>query len=222
MSKQGPSLAERILNRLFKKREIVNCDRDVYLHRWYVFRSKPVSLFIHKFVRSDEDRALHCHPWDFLVIPIWRGYIEHNRQWDDGEGTRHGPPIPYEGRTRVLPILGTRFRRAEYRHRVELLPVPSKITPEEFERLGNEWLGCEYTINASYRIGETQAATKRILEIEKAIREAPYEYSEDDKIKRKELPSWSLFFHFTKRRDWGFWLPEGFKQWAAFWQEKCE
>jgi hypothetical protein len=115
------SIIERVLNRLFKKREIVNCDHDIYLHRWFIYQGTRIGIYIHKFVRSDEDRALHDHPWNFLVIPLWRGYIEHNEQWDDGDGTRHGPAIKYINKTRVLPILGTRYRKAEYRHRVELL-----------------------------------------------------------------------------------------------------
>lgn len=97
-------MIEKLLNKLFKKRVIVNCDGDAYLHRWYIIRTKRFGLFIHKFVLSDEDRALHDHPWDFLVVPLWRGYREHNDR----------------GITEVRPLLGTRFRRAEYRHRVEL------------------------------------------------------------------------------------------------------
>lgn len=181
------SLAERILDALFYKRVIVNCARNPYLHRWYVIRSERFGLFIHKFVRSDEDRAVHDHPWDFIVIPIWRGYVEHSVKFCDcmfcdlerysrREGkTSHDKPI----KKRVLPILGTRYRRATYRHRVELMPCDDK--------------------------GQV------ILE--------------DDCPKcegRGELPSWSLFIRLKKRRDWGFWMPEGFVQWAKFWQDKCE
>jgi hypothetical protein len=97
-------MIEKLLNKILPKRVIVNCDHDPYLHRWYLFRSGRFGIFIHKFVRSDEDRALHDHPWSFLVIPLWRGYREHNQK-----GVRN-----------VLPLLGTRFRRAEYQHRVEL------------------------------------------------------------------------------------------------------
>ncbi len=68
----------RVLDRLFEKKVIVNCAHDPYLHRWYVLRSERIGLFIHKFVRSDEDRALHDHPWSFIVIPLWGGYIEHS------------------------------------------------------------------------------------------------------------------------------------------------
>lgn len=147
------SIIERVLNRLFKKRGIVNCDHDVYLHRWFIYRGTRIGIYIHKFVRSDEDRACHDHPWDFLVIPLWRGYIEHS------EGKcpyKHPCLLCVGGETRpemctiqthrrVLPILGTRFRRAEYRHRVELLPemvntqspwdTPGILTPE---RTGKE------------------------------------------------------------------------------------
>jgi len=94
-----------ILNILFDYTVINNCDRDPYLHRWYVIRNKRFALFIHKFVRSDEDRALHDYPWNFIVIPIWRGYNEFN----------------LKGIKRVYPLLGTRYRKAEYRHRVELI-----------------------------------------------------------------------------------------------------
>lgn len=131
-----------ILNRLFSHKEIVNCDRNVYLHRWYVIRTAPFAVFIHKFVRSDEDRALHDHPWNFLVIPIWRGYIEHSqvREWlDDG-----GPALPDWSdkiiKRRVLPILGTRFRRGTYKHRVELLKTDDiTLTPLRTGELSVEW-----------------------------------------------------------------------------------
>lgn len=114
-------MIERLLNKLFEVTVIVNCDRDPYLYRWYVVRTKWIALFIHRFIRGDEDRALHDHPWNFLVIPIWRGYIEHSDR----------PFIMWNGQSsewkrvkvvrRVYPILGARFRRATYRHRVQLI-----------------------------------------------------------------------------------------------------
>jgi hypothetical protein len=117
----------RFLCSLFPYKVIENCDHDPYLVRWYVLRTKWVSLFIHKFIRSDEDRALHDHPWSFLVIPLWRGYIEHT-----SDPVQMGPFIASRQR-RVYPILGTRYRHATFRHRVELLkgyrplPVPSDL-----------------------------------------------------------------------------------------------
>lgn len=124
------NIIEKILNRLLKKKVIVNCDRDPYLHRWYLLRTKRMAIFIHKFVRSDEDRALHDHPWNFLVIPIWRGYVEHSDRvviCDCEQGATYCEMCEGDGayrepvRRRVLPFIGTRYRDATYRHRVELL-----------------------------------------------------------------------------------------------------
>jgi hypothetical protein len=177
-----------ILDKLFEKRVIVNCDHDPYLNRWYVFRTKHVSLFIHQFVRSDEDRALHDHPWNFLVIPIWRGYIEHSEAIPEPEVDLRAfmeqrATIPV--RRRVLPIIGTRFRFGTYRHRVELL--------ERKEQIGVT------VIKSSF--GESAGE--------------PY-------FENRPLPAWSLFFHFTKFREWGFWPNEGFTPWNKWWQDKCE
>lgn len=106
-------IIERILNRLLQHKVIVNCEREPYLHRWYLLRTKRVGIFIHKFVRSDEDRALHDHPWNFIVVPLWRGYVEHS------EEQHHCGTFAIQ--RRVRPLISARFRSAEYRHRVELI-----------------------------------------------------------------------------------------------------
>jgi len=98
-------MIHKILNRLFKRKDIYSCDGDIYLIRWYIIKNKRFALYLHKFVSSDEDRALHDHPWPFLVIPIWRGYYEYN----------------LKGKSRVLPIISTRIRGSDYRHRVYLI-----------------------------------------------------------------------------------------------------
>lgn len=165
-------------------RRIVNCDHDVYLHRWYIFRTKYVSLFLHKFVRSDEDRALHDHPWSFFVIPIWRGYIEHTeyqlKPGDNPDDSKRFPKLRTVSNNdgngftryavyqrRVYPIISARYRPALFRHRVELLP-----NKKQFDVM--------------------------------------------------PLPAWSLFFHFTKEREWGFHPPQGFVNWRDWWSShKC-
>lgn len=99
---------ERILSRLFPLTTIRNCEGDVYLLRWKCLLlgkdGETFRVYVHKFVSSDEDRALHDHPANFIVVPIWRGYWEYNRA----------------GKRRVRPLLGMRFRLGSYAHRVEL------------------------------------------------------------------------------------------------------
>lgn len=37
---------------------------DTYLLRWWIIpRNRFFNLYLHKFLRSDDDRALHDHPW---------------------------------------------------------------------------------------------------------------------------------------------------------------
>ncbi len=136
--KDKTTFMERLLNRLFEKKEIQNCAHDIYLHRWYIFRSDGLAMFIHKFVRSDEDRFLHDHPWNFLVIPLWGGYIEHsdrrlsnNEACDEMFGWATSPESFAELqfrlsrriaiKKRIWPIISSRYRDTKYRHRVELI-----------------------------------------------------------------------------------------------------
>lgn len=50
-----------------------------YLKRWYVWpRNRFCNLYLHLFLRSDDDRALHDHPWLFNASLVLAGtYKEH-------------------------------------------------------------------------------------------------------------------------------------------------
>lgn len=60
----------------FTKREIYRNINELYLTRYVIFRCRWFGVYIHKFHSSDRPYP-HCHPWNFLVIPIIRGYREH-------------------------------------------------------------------------------------------------------------------------------------------------
>jgi hypothetical protein len=48
-----------------------------YLLRWYVIpRNRWFNIYLHNIVRSDEDRALHDHPWWNCSILLRGGYVE--------------------------------------------------------------------------------------------------------------------------------------------------
>lgn len=74
-----------------------------YAYRWrldfYFF-----SFRIHKWLRSDDNRAYHNHPWHFITFPLARGY------WDHRENAK---PCWVQHRPR--------FRRKRYRHWVQIL-----------------------------------------------------------------------------------------------------
>lgn len=89
----------------------------LYLSRWYLTpwsayrgtdgepKSRLWSLYLHRFTRSDDDRAMHDHPWWFISLVLRGRYFEF--QLDQPPLTRRPGSIA--------------FRRAEAAHRVELI-----------------------------------------------------------------------------------------------------
>ena len=52
--------------------------RPDYLRRWFVIPRNPLfNIYLHEFGRSDDDRALHDHPWVSLSILLQGEYTEH-------------------------------------------------------------------------------------------------------------------------------------------------
>lgn len=51
---------------------------DLYLRRWWLIpRNRWFNIYLHHFLRSDDDRALHDHPWRNLSILLIGSYREH-------------------------------------------------------------------------------------------------------------------------------------------------
>lgn len=96
------------LQRLFsgKPHQIIGGENgDPYMLRWYVIPRNPLlNIYVHKFLRSDDDRALHDHPWWFVSLILRGSYIEHT-----------------PGGARIRDAWSIAFRPAETRHRVQLL-----------------------------------------------------------------------------------------------------
>jgi len=83
-----------------------------YLERWWVVpRNDFSNVYLHRFSGSDEDRALHDHPWASTSVLIAGRYIEHTPA---GQAMR--------GAGDVIQ------RRASDAHRVEILPGETAVT----------------------------------------------------------------------------------------------
>jgi hypothetical protein len=83
---------------------------DHQLQRWFVVPRNPFNnVYLHRFLRSDDDRALHDHPWDNRSWVLSGEYVEHLQ--DGSTATR------FEGD--VIE------RRAIEAHRVELVTGPA-------------------------------------------------------------------------------------------------
>lgn len=91
---------------------------DPYMLRWWVIpRNRYFNIYLHKFMRSDDDRALHDHPWASMSFILSGFYIEEvpvdHDKWVN------------EGDRRTVKHLRRKwrpyFRGAEAIHRVELI-----------------------------------------------------------------------------------------------------
>jgi hypothetical protein len=85
---------------------------EIFLKRWFIWndnkggeggKKHKAHIYLHKFCRSDADKELHDHPWDFLSLILKNGYIEETV--DGLERIKAG---------RLL------LRWAEHRHRVHI------------------------------------------------------------------------------------------------------
>ena len=80
-----------------------------YLHRWYIIpKNRWFNIYKHVFYRSDDDRALHDHPWFSLSFLIKGEIIEH--QW--------------AGKVRFVQRFWPVFRSAKFSHRIEIVKGP--------------------------------------------------------------------------------------------------
>ncbi len=74
-------VAESIIARITRRPPdfVIGGHDRPYLRRWWVIpRNRLLNFYLHQFLRSDDDRAHHSHPWLFRVSIILRNsYTEH-------------------------------------------------------------------------------------------------------------------------------------------------
>lgn len=113
-----------------------------YLRRWYLIpRNRFGNVYLHQFLRSDEDRALHNHPWWFVSMILRGAYDEIT-----------------DSSTRRRSAGSIAFRPAKWSHRVQLLPrecSPCKGTGIGYGKVTGGWL--ETDCSACDGSGETGA-----------------------------------------------------------------
>lgn len=105
-------LCRRLLERFASRRSpdfIVGTWLDPYLRRWWLIpRNRLLNVYLHCFLRSDDDRALHDHPWWSLSLVLKGRYLEHTIE---AGGVN---------RVRECRAGSWRLRSASFAHRLEL------------------------------------------------------------------------------------------------------
>lgn len=89
---------------------VIGDPNDPYLLRWWLTERTEDGncLYYHRFLRDDDDRALHNHPWPSFSIVV-RGTLREIT--DDGEN--------------IYSAGDTVFRTADHSHRMIVLEKPS-------------------------------------------------------------------------------------------------
>ncbi len=93
---------------------IIGTPDDPYMRRWHLTPRNPFfQVYLHHFTRSDDDRALHDHPWPSLSILLDGGLIEWRFMRPHLKAEAGYQRIPfYEG--------DVVYRPAALAHRIEL------------------------------------------------------------------------------------------------------
>lgn len=99
---------------------IVGVEENPYLLRWHVIpRNRFFNIYLHKFLRDDDDRAHHDHPWPSMSLASddYMEFITPPSGWNDRYIVR---------RRAFRPV----FRKATHIHRILLFkdsnrkPIP--------------------------------------------------------------------------------------------------
>jgi hypothetical protein len=202
-------------------RVIGGVDGTPYMLRWYLFRHPSAvdvlqatgwrrrwlehrykhgaSLYLHCFLRSDDDRALHDHPWNWATWISHGEYKEHKDEVLSGPGdaallgavdmqtnfTYDGSPAHV---IRTYPVGSFRAGRAEDAHRIELF----KAKGPEDRAPAFPWMT---DIEAWYVRGQPT-------------------------IERMS-PVWTLFATGPWLRVWGFWCGDRWVDHKTFDRDGC-
>lgn len=107
-------LIELILSAVFEREDIVK-DGSLYLRRWKLRkRADGSGIYIHRIVRSDDDRDPHTHPWRFTTFILAGGYTDETWTWCEECADRHKYLL-----ANLRPLRLYR-RTASHMHRVRL------------------------------------------------------------------------------------------------------
>lgn len=114
-----------------------------YLQRWYLVKTRWGSLYLHKFCQSDDDRALHDHPYHNVSLVLSEGYYEVMRVKDAPLNLFNVKDHfffeevsePFQGAVIELKLIGVwtsegtvRSRKATMPHRIEIIPDSNPVT----------------------------------------------------------------------------------------------
>lgn len=164
-----------------------------YMLRWYVIpRNRWFNIYLHLFLRSDEDEALHDHPWMNCSMLLRGSYIEHTI----AAGGVHRRQT-FSGGDIKLRLSGKSAHRIELFTRQGRMSYDGVTTHPEF---GNQ--------------GEARPAAGRVL-----VPHPPGQGFTGGGVWKDQpvlLRCTTLFLTGPMYREWGFHCPNGWRRFSEF------
>lgn len=123
----GIPFTQRVRNWLLPDRlpdVVIGGADDPYLIRWHLIPRNPIfNVYLHQFCRSDDDRALHDHPWvnlSWLLVGTYDEVVpgKHDTDRIDPDQAKRDPRFHTQIRRYAGALV---LRRASAAHRVVLL-----------------------------------------------------------------------------------------------------
>ncbi len=110
---RGGRCDENGIGRFLTIRRITGLDGSEYLVRRYLLpKNRILNIYLHKFLGSDDDRALHDHPWISFSVLLKGELVEHLA----------------DGSQLNLKRFALKFRTPSHLHRIELPQGTTAIT----------------------------------------------------------------------------------------------
>ncbi len=76
-------MIKKIIDKFFLVKEIRSQTGELHFLRYRLFESAWFRIYIHKICKSDEDKHMHSHPWDFLSFILSGSYSQ--SCWEDAK-----------------------------------------------------------------------------------------------------------------------------------------
>lgn len=116
---------ERVFFGLFKKLVLRVGDENglIYLIRYSIFSCPLFAVKLHRILISDDD-CLHDHPWSFISIILWGGYVEHSAPKINFNGITENAVVKIGGKNYTIKKLygagSILWRPSPWPHKLEI------------------------------------------------------------------------------------------------------
>lgn len=67
-------------------KEIVSKEGVRHFRRWRLFWTPWFAIYLHHIEQSDKDKDPHNHPWNFVSLVLWGGYVETLYDYKERQG----------------------------------------------------------------------------------------------------------------------------------------